>query len=182
MPTLPAGVATAILDSVVLKALIWLAPFLLFRTRLRSKAFFHAPFPWLPCLILLCASAAFLHSLRILNGLLNTHVVFDPMFIVFSLSAGVIEELSFRGGFFNLQEEAYGFWPAALINGVMFTLFHYPTLLLGHWQELVSLRSALIFAMGVLFCWMYKKWRNLALNMTVHTVWDILSYLFCLAG
>ena len=64
----------------------------------------------------------------------------------------------------------------------MFTLYHYPELLLGRWQGLISWRALLIFGMGVVFCWMFKKWRNLALNMTVHTVWDVLSYLFCLTG
>lgn len=182
MPMLPNGTLTTILHSTVVKALIWIAPFLLFRGQFKSKEFFRTPFPWLACVALLCVSAAFLHTLRIVNGLLHTYIFFDPMFLLFSLSAGVIEELSFRGGFLNLQEQEFGFWPAALINGAMFTLYHYPELLIGQWQALISLRSVLIFAMGVVFCWTYKKWRNLALNMTVHSVWNILSYLFCLAG
>ena len=104
------------------------------------------------------------------------------MFILFSVSAGVIEELAFRGGYFHLLEEHIGFWPAALINGAMFTLMHYPGLIIGNFSGLISLRTLLIFTMGIVFCFMYHKWKNLALNMTVHTVWDILSYLFCLAG
>ena len=182
VPQLPGGTVTALLDSTLVKALIWLSPILIFRRHIKQTALFQRPFPWLACLILLCATVAFLHTLRLLNGLQNTYVIFDPMFIVFSLSAGVIEELSFRGGFFNIMDSIHGFWPAALINGAMFTLFHYPELLLGQWQGLVSWRTLLIFSMGLVFCWMFKKWRNLALNMTVHTAWNILSYLFCLTG
>ena len=134
-------------------------------------------------MILLCLSTAFLYTLRLLNGLQGSFVFFDPMFLVLSLSAGVLEELGFRGGLFRLYETAMGFWTAALLNGALFTLFHYPELILGgSWLRLVSLRALLIFAMGVVFCWMFHKWRNLALNMTVHTVWNVLSYLFCLVG
>ena len=182
VPRLPLdSVSGSLIDSVAAKALVWLLPLFLLR-KLPWKELFQGRFPWLACLILLCASAAFLHTLRLLNGLQNTYVFFDPMMLVFSLSAGVIEELSFRGGFFAWQRKRLGFWGAALLNGAMFTLYHYPELLLGQWQGLISLRALLIFTMGVAFCWMYHRWRNLALNMTVHSVWNILSYLFCLAG
>ncbi|MBQ3265773.1 MAG: CPBP family intramembrane metalloprotease [Ruminococcus sp.] len=182
LPHFPQSILFEIVDGVVVKALVWVVPFIFFAELLKPKTLFGAPFPWLPCLILLCASTAFLFTVRLLNGLQNTHVIFDRMMIVLSLSAGVLEELSFRGGFFAMTEDRLGFWGAALLNGAMFTLYHYPELLLGQWQGLISLRSILIFVMGVLFCWTYRKWRNLALNMVVHTYWDILSFLFCLTG
>ena len=182
LPHFPQGIIFEILDSVVLKALVWVIPFIIFTKLLRPQTLFGAPFPWLPCLILLCVSTAFLFTIRLLNGLQNTYIVFEWMFIVFSLSAGVLEELSFRGGFFAMTEDRLGFWGAALLNGAMFTLYHYPELLLGQWQGLISWRCLLIFVMGFVFCWMYRKWRNLALNMVVHTFWDVLSFLFCLAG
>lgn len=182
VPLLHPGIVLAVIDSVAVKGFIWLVPLILYRKQLSFQNAFQAPFPWLICLVILCAVTAFLHTIRLLNGLQNTHMIFDPMFIVFSLSAGVIEELNFRGGFFRLHEKAVGLWPAALINGAMFMLYHYPALMIGQWHSLISLRSVLIFVMGIAFCWMYEKWRNLALNMTVHTVWNILSYLFCLTG
>lgn len=187
MPQLPAGIAMTLLDSVVIKGLIWAAPFvLLFRIGKQRPArsdLFRAPFPWLACVILLCLTTVFLYTVRLSRGLVHTYVRFDPMFVVFSLSAGVFEEISFRGGLFRLQAPKLGFWPAALLNGVLFTLYHYPELLFGgSWMRLLSWRALLIFTMGIVFCWMFRKWRNLALNMTVHTVWDVLSYLFCIAG
>lgn len=177
------GYLSSILDSVVVKTLVWVLPVLLLsRSVGKLKEIFSGRFPWLVLIVCLCLTTAFLYTLRLLNGLQNTHVIFDPMFILFSVSAGVLEELSFRGGFFRIQEKQLGYIPAAIINGVMFTLYHYPGLLYGDWRPIISLRGLLIFVMGVLFCLMYKKWRNLALNMAIHTVWDILSYFFCLVG
>ncbi len=177
------GIISTLIDSVLIKALIWILPVMLFiKEEHKFKNMFRGRFPVLICIIFICATAAFLYTIRILNGFVNKYVIFDPMFVVLSLSAGVIEELAFRGGYFHLLVEQIGFWPAAVINGVMFTLMHYPGLIVGNFSGLISLRTLLIFSMGIAFCFMYHKWKNLALNMTVHTVWDILSYLFCLAG
>ena len=189
VPRLPAGLGMTLLDSVVMKSLFWGVLPLLMLLRYRKdasvplKELFCSRFPVFSCVVLLCLTTAFLYTVRLARGLVNTHVIFDPMFIVLSLTAGVVEEFGFRGVIFNLQEPVLGFWPAALLNGVMFTLYHYPGLLFGDsWLRLFSFRGLLIFVMGVVFCFVMKKRRNLPLNMTVHTVWDILSYLFCLAG
>lgn len=185
VPRLPAGIGWLLIDSVAVKGLVWAGPviLILLKTRKEENKLFKEPFPWLACVVLLCLTTAFLYTVRLVNGLQNTHAIFDPMFLVFSLSAGVFEEIGFRGGLFHFQEPKLGFWPAALLNGVMFTLYHYPELLFGNgWMSLLSWRALLIFTMGVVFCGMFQKWRNLALNMTVHTVWDILSFLFCIAG
>lgn len=183
LPHFSPGHLISVIDSVVVKAAVWVVPVLLLSRRYgKFKEMFSGKFPWLALVVLLCATTAFLYTVRLLNGLQNTHIIFDPMFILFSLSAGVLEELSFRGGFFRIQDKQFGVIPASLINGVMFTLYHFPGLLLGEWRPVISLRGLLIFVMGVVFCLIYKKWRNLALNMAVHTVWDILSYLFCLVG
>lgn len=187
VPQLPAGTAMVLLDSVVVKGLVWAAPFVLLFLMGRSKPtrsdLFRTPFPWFACVVFLCLTAAFLYTVRLARGLVDTYAIFDPMFVALSLSAGVIEEFSFRGGLFRAQESTLGFWPAAAVNGALFTLFHKPELLFGgSWTWLLSWRALLIFVMGMVFCWMFRKWRNLALNMTVHTVWNILSYLFCIAG
>ena len=185
VPRLWGGEWAVLLDAIPVKLFVWtvLPALVLWRGREDFRVLFRAHFPWLPCLVGLCVTAAFLWTLRLLNGLGGTHVVFDPMILAFSLSAGVAEELGFRGCFFSRQEESLGLWPAALLNGLFFTLYHYPGLLFGEsWGVLLSLRALLLFVMGVVFCWMFWRWRNLALNMTIHTVWDLLSYLFCLAG
>ncbi|MCR5665056.1 MAG: CPBP family intramembrane metalloprotease [Oscillospiraceae bacterium] len=178
----------AILDATALKALFWVCPIVL-AVKLGGEKVSHLkklrekPFPSLAFVILSCSVVAILHSIRIINGLQYTHVFFQWFFIASSLGAGIIEEFVFRGYYFALHERLVGFWPAALINGVMFTLFHYPEVLLGQsFICLFSLRGALIFSMSVAFCWMYYKWRNIALNMSIHAIWDLLSFMFCLAG
>jgi len=174
------------MDVVAVKTLLWgAAPCLLLfwrgeKTNVRAL-WFRERFPGLPCVALLCLTTAFLHTLRLAQGLGNTFVDFDWMFILFSVSAGVVEEIGFRGCFFTDQERAAGFGGAALLSSAMFTVYHYPELLFGESAAvLLTPRAALIFIMGIVFCAMFKKWKNLGLNMVVHTVWDILSYAFCL--
>ena len=177
LPRFGIGLVGTVLDAAVIKSIIWIPLPLLI---LRPQKLFEGKFPWLGCIILLCGVTAFLHSVRLLNGLLNTRAFFDPMFILLSAFAGVIEELCFRGCYYRALEGC-GFWFASTVSSVMFAMFHYPEILLGNWQPLISWRALLIFVMGIVFCWMYRKWKNLALNMTVHTYWNLLSYLFCLA-
>lgn len=187
---LPPEPGSAVLEAVVIKNLIWLLPLLpaVLKRReegwlIRPRRLFAAPFPWLACVTLLCASAAFLHTVRIATGNLETIVLFDPVFVVLSLCAGVTEELVFRGYLFNRQAAVMGVSRAAALNGLLFALIHYPGLLWGReWGDLLSWRTLLIFVMGALFCWAFARWKNLALPMTVHTVWNILSYLFGLSG
>ncbi len=184
-PLLGGSLWAAAVDAVPAKLLIWVVPpaLLFWRGRGAFRDLFAAPFPWLPCLIALLLSAAFLYTLRLVNGLQGTYVVFDPAILLFSLSAGVAEELCFRGAFLPAQEKAVGPRPAALLKGVIFALYHFPGLLFGeNWGALLSLRALLLFVMGAVFSLLFQKWRNLALNMAVHTAWNLLSYLFCLAG
>ena len=179
------SVWAALLEALLAKPFVWILPpaLLLWRDRGAFRSLFASSFPWIPCFVALCLTVAFLYTLRLVNGLQGTYAVFDPMFLAFSLSAGVVEELSFRGCFFLLHKESLGLWAAAALNGVLFTLYHYPGLLFGlSWGALLSLRALLLFVMGAVFCFLFWRWRNLALTMTVHTVWNLLSYLFCLAG
>lgn len=187
---LPPGAGSALLEAAVIKNVIWLVPFLPVCLRGREidwlvplRLMFSAPFPWLACAALLCTSAVFLHTVRIATGNWNTIVFFEPVFVLLSLCAGVTEEIVFRGCLFNRQAVGLGIPRAAVLNGLLFAIIHYPGLLWGQgWGKLFSLRMLLLFAMGTLFCLAFAKWKNLALTMTVHTVWNILSYWFGLSG
>ena len=175
-----------ILDSVIVKGIIWAGiPLALLHGAKETIVpiglrLFTSRIPLLPCLIAVCLSAAFLNTVRMLNGLMNTHIIFDFGMIVLSVTAGVFEEIGFRGCMFNAQQKSLGFLPAAAINGLMFVLFHYPGLIVGDISGILSLRSLMIFIVGVLFCWMFKQWKSLPMLMIVHVAWDIMSYLFCL--
>lgn len=187
LPQVPGFPLPVLADSILVKPLVWgIVPLVLLGRDRNSGAvitesWFSGSFPVLPCIVALCLSLCFLHTLRLIQGLMNTFVQWSWMFVVLSLSAGVVEEIGFRGCFFTRQEALLGFWPGALISSALFTLYHYPQLLHGESLLcLVSWRALLVFVMGMVFCWMLKKWNNLALNMVVHTVWDILSYVFCM--
>lgn len=187
VPRLPMSNAVILIDAVLVKALIWAAPFAFILRRRKREGekteLFKKPFPWFVLVVLLCAATAFLYTVRIVSGRMDMYPVFSPMYIVFSLSAGVYEEFSFRSGLFDMQKPLLGTWLAAGVNGALFLLYHYPEILFfGNFGVLISWRALLIFVMGIAFCLMYRKWHNIALNMTVHTVWDVLSYIFYIAG
>lgn len=189
VPLLPPGPGSALIEGLAVKGALWLlplAPALLRREReqlVPTGRLFTAPIPWLPCVGLVCASAAFLHTVRLATGNGNTVVFFQPVLILLSLSAGVVEELTFRGGYFNLQAPVLGTGWAAILNGFLFLPIHYPGLLWGlGWEELFSPRTLLIFTMGAVLSLVFARWRCLPLNMVFHTAWNILSYLFGLSG
>lgn len=172
-----------------MKALIWVGP--LFGAIISKKScWFEFPgrvfctsFPLVPLLAMLCATVCFLYTVRVANGLQNTLVLWNWYYLLFSLSAGVIEEISFRGFFFNRMAKPLGVVPAALANGALFALYHYPEVIMRfQFGGLFSLRFVMLYVVGVLFCLAFAKWRNLWLTIIVHSVWNLTSYLWALAG
>lgn len=101
---------------------------------------------------------------------------------VLAVSAAVIEEIAFRGFLFNRQLPDIGVLPAAVYNGVLFALFHFPQFLIGqHLGALVSFRFWLIVAMGGIFSLSFFRWKNLGMNIVIHSYWNLLSYIFATA-
>lgn len=139
------------------------------------------PFPKLPCTVAICVTMVSLYTVRLLRGLVNSYAVFSWDFVVISVCAGVVEEFFFRAYLFKVLLQRYGLWISMGLNGIMFTLYHYPEIIFGSISyELVFSRVLLIFAMSIVFCAMLKKWNNILMNMVVHSVWDMVSFLFCL--
>lgn len=187
LPTLTAASGFSVWISILGKAVIWLVPlFLLQRNRgsqlVSIRQMLTTPFPWFACVVMLCASVAFLFTVRIATGKNNTYILWDNTFFLFSISAGFIEEFCFRGVLFNKQAADIGYIPATLLNGGMFMLFHYPLFAENWLYQLLSLRSLLLFAMGFLFSMSFSRWKNIWLLIVVHSVWNVLSYFFALAG
>ena len=187
LPTLAAGFGSAVWIGILGKAMIWLLPLLLLRMSrggqlIPTNQMLTSPFPWFACVVMLCASVAFLFTVRIASGKYNTYVFWDNNFFIFSISAGFIEEFCFRGVLFNRQAAGIGSIPAAVLNGGMFMLFHYPLFAENWLYQLLSLRSLLLVAMGFLFSLSFSRWKNIWLLIVVHSVWNVLSYFFSLAG
>lgn len=172
-----------------LKSLIWVGPFLI-AFILKKGCWLESPgrvfctsFPFVPLLAMLCATVCFLYTVRVANGLQSTLVIWDWHFLVFSLCTGFIEEISFRGFFFNRMAKPMGVAPAALVNGVLFALYHYPEVIMSfQFDGIFSWRFVMLYVVGVLFCLAFARWRNLWLTIIVHSVWNLISYLWALAG
>lgn len=179
--------ASFALDTAV-KAIVWLWPLLIFVLRrsegclVMPKKMFRAPFPLLPSLVGLCLAVAFLHTARIFLVGLDVHGVFQLSWIFTSLAAAVIEELAFRGYLFNVQATRFGVVKAAIANGLLFALYHFPEFLIG--QNLVALfglRFWVIAVMGTVFSLAFAKWKQLGMVMLIHFVWNMLCFWFALA-
>ena len=172
----------------LIKCLLWVSPFLL---ALLSKKdgwleppgrMFCTSFPFIPFLGMLCGTVCFLYTVRVFHGLQNTYVLWDWNFLLFAVSAGLIEELFFRGFLFNRMGNALGVLPGAMINGLLFALYHFPGVICLDFSGFFSLRLLVLVAVGVLFCLAFARCKNLWLTILVHSIWNLISYLWALAG
>lgn len=184
-PLFPADGWPAALHAVAVKAIVWNCPMIAYLKKdgwkIAPKEMFLSPFPWFPCLAMLCVSVMFLHTVRITTGRVNTFLIWDHIFLLFSASAGIIEEISFRGFLFNRQAASVGTLPAAIMNGVLFALFHYPVLIIGQgFAQLFSPRFVMLLVVGILFSLAFARWKNIWLTIIVHTCWNVFSYLWAL--
>lgn len=183
--SLPLGLAASLALEAIIKAVIWIVPIMAVRGNARLislQGAFRTLFPWYPTLLGLCVSAAFLHTAHIFLSGIDTWGVFQPYWIFASMSAAVIEEISFRGLLFNKQAAVHGIGKAALINGILFALYHFPEFLIGkNLSAIFGLRFWVITVMGVVFSLSFAKWKNLSMNIVIHFVWNMLCYWFALA-
>ncbi len=175
--------------NLVVQGILWTCPFLLavvFKKEygmISPERMLFASFPVVPFLVLLCASVCFLYTVRVASGLQNTYVPWDWRFPILAASAGVVEEIAFRGFFFNKMAKHVGIYPAAFCNGVLFAAYHYPTFFLQlDLTGFLSLRFLMLFVVGVIFCLVFAKWKNLWVTIIVHFAWNLLSYLWALTG
>lgn len=185
---LSSGLAASFIADTAIKAVVWLLPLGLFFLRrdtqwlISPRELFHAPFPWQATLIGLCLAVAFLHTMHILLVGIDVWGLFQSMWIYSSFSAAVIEEIAFRGLLFNLQAPRLGVKKAALINGLLFVLYHYPEFLVGqNLTALLSYRFWMIAVMGTLFSLAFAKWKRLEMTLVIHFAWNMLCYWFALA-
>lgn len=188
LPQLMEYLTNTIWINILVKGVVWIVPLLLLLRNdkawlIKPTRMFCLTLPWFACVGMLCVSTAFLHTVRLMTGRENTFVIWEGIFLVLSISAGVIEEISFRGFIFNRQASTIGKIPAAIINGFLFEVFHYPQLILGKGlTELFTLRSLLLWSVGFLFSLAFAKWKNIILLIIVHSFWNVLSYIFALSG
>jgi membrane protease YdiL (CAAX protease family) len=183
----PSGLAASFAIEATVKALIWVVPIFFVFRKAESRLIplregFCTPFPWYPTLIGLCMTVTFLHTAHIFLSGIDTWGIFQPIWFFMSLSAAVIEEIAFRGLLFNGQAGVHGVRTAAVFNGIMFAVYHYPEFLIGQSLSAVfGLRFWVITIMGIVFSLSFARWRNLLMNIVIHFVWNMLCFWFALA-
>lgn len=74
----------------------------------------------------------------------------------------LIEELFFRRIFYTAVRSRSGFWPSALLSGLVFALFH-------------GAAAPVILPVGVYFCWVYERERRLPVNIMLHALVNVVS-------
>jgi membrane protease YdiL (CAAX protease family) len=84
------------------------------------------------------------------------------------LVAPIVEETFFRGIVFRSIRDRRGFWPAAMISGVLFGLVHFVP---SPWQDAVLLQSIMVFT-GIALAWIYERRGSLLANVGAHMAFN----------
>lgn len=90
--------------------------------------------------------------------------------------APVVEETFFRGILFRSIRDRRGFWPAALISGVVFGLVHWVP---SAWQDAVLLQSIMVFT-GIALAWIYERRGSLLANVAAHMAFNAVGIVLIL--
>lgn len=185
---LPSRLLPGFLCETAVKGLIWIGPILLLQKRsddrwmVRPDSMLQKPFPWYATFIGLCLTVAFLHTAHIVLVGIDVWGIFDPMWIGLSLSAAIIEEIAFRGLFFNRQAADGRVIVPVIINGFLFAIYHFPEFLYGqNLQALLAPRFWLIVIMGMVFSLIFARWKHLGMTIVIHFVWNMLCFWFAVA-
>ena len=92
------------------------------------------------------------------------------------LIAPVVEETYFRGILFRSIRDRHGFWPGALISGVLFGLVHWVP---SPWQDAVLLQTIMVFT-GIALAWIYERRGSLLANVAAHMAFNAVGIVLIL--
>jgi membrane protease YdiL (CAAX protease family) len=85
--------------------------------------------------------------------------------------APVAEETFFRGILFRSIRDRHGFWPGALISGVVFGLVHFVP---SPWQDAVLLQSIMVFT-GIALAWIYERRGTILADIAAHMAFNLIG-------
>jgi hypothetical protein len=79
--------------------------------------------------------------------------------------APVCEELFFRGILFTVLRQRMAFWPAAVIDGVLFGFVHGSLVIVP-----------VLAALGVMFCYVYERTGSIFPTIALHALNNTIAY------
>ncbi len=158
------------------------------------------PGPWALVMVGLAAAVGFSLNLGHLGGLgeaLATRTGAETTLILVAgltlplLSAGLPEEIVYRGLLQTRLERSWGRLPALLATALLFTAWHLPTRYLlasgveGQAGDLLSVLTGTglpVLIVGLVFGLAWDRWRNLPALVAAHWAIDCLPFMSSLAG
>lgn len=88
------------------------------------------------------------------------------MILAVCIVGPIAEELVFRGMIFGKLRRAFSFWPAAIISGIMFGVFH-----------MNIMQGVYASVLGVLLAYVYEKTQTIFGSIFFHIVFNARSYI-----
>lgn len=109
----------------------------------------------------------------------HSNVINSGQFFGSTICAGVTEELLFRGFFMNSLLKHYSFWPANIIQVILFQLSHVPLYLIEGLSLMGWFSNVLtVVPLGLIFGWIFYRSKSLWPSTILHCVWDAGILLF----
>lgn len=110
-------------------------------------------------------------NVLMVSRLLETPLDAFLLFLVLCVLAPFIEELIFRGYFLAAFRQGMNFWPAVLLNGLLFGLFHFEPSVI--WE---------LSLMGVILGYIRLRAGSLLVPMIIHGLWNFKTLALILTG
>ncbi|MDL2256673.1 CPBP family intramembrane metalloprotease [Bacteroidales bacterium OttesenSCG-928-I14] len=175
-PRSSTSIAGIIIDIFVLSVYL----FLLYRLNLFSLIKIKPPTIWKLIIYLIIAFVLYgIHNyFKYDNGFFQLNISNYPWtkWISTLLIAPVLEEITFRGiGIEYMKRHNFSNWVIVLLTSFIFGIFHVPSLF---GLESISLWDIEVFVFPILLALIYMKERNLIYCIFIHSLWNLLVYLF----
>lgn len=97
--------------------------------------------------------------------------------IVTAATVGIFEESVFRGWFLNAISTFVSERKANLISSALFVLIHYPGwIFAGYEFKTIAITSISVYALGLIFGWVFRKNRSIWTGAILHSAWDFITW------
>ena len=185
----PGIVSSEIVNTVVIKNLVWILPAALLVHHYKDyvciglKEMFTTKVKWLYYLPVFLLFVLYpLVSAYRMKGSLSLSSDFDAEQVIAYSFVGITEEMVFRGWLLNAMvgKNKKNQWKAILLNSLMFVAIHIPTWtmqgILG--DAFLHFGFVQIIILSIIFGITFLKSRNILIPVALHMIWDFLLNMF----